>query len=314
MTAYIVRRLIMVGVNLVLVSMFIFAMLRVVPGDTTGAILGQFATDEQIAEFKAQHGLDKPPIEQYLDWASGILTGDFGNSLRTNFSVSQEFFDRFPITLEIVIISFTLTTTVGILGGILSATKQNSPMDYGFRVFAIFGLSVPQFLWLTLLLIMPARWFNYAPPFGATDFFKDPLANLQLFVPPAALLAVGGSAGLMRLTRSAFLEVFRQDYMRTARAKGLTERAVTFRHGFRNALPPVLTLAGLQLGNILGGSIILEFVMGLPGLGSWTLTGIQFKDTPIVMASVLWSATLLMLISLAVDLAYAVVDPRIRYS
>ncbi|MGE0057545.1 MAG: ABC transporter permease [Dehalococcoidia bacterium] len=314
MSAYIVRRLIMVAINLVLVSMFVFAMLRVVPGDTTGAILGQFATPEQIQEFKAQHGLDKGPVEQYLEWASGILTGDFGNSLRTNFPVSKEFFDRFPVTMEIVLLSFTMTTTIGILGGILSASKQNSPIDYGFRVFAIFGLSIPSFLWLTLLLIMPARWFNYAPPFGATEFLKDPLANLQLFVPPAALLAVGGSAGLMRLTRSAFLEVFRQDYMRTARAKGLTERAVTFRHGFRNALPPVLTLAGLQLGNLLGGTIILESVMGLPGLGSWTLTGIQFKDTPIVMASVLYSATLLMFISLAVDLAYAVVDPRIRYS
>ncbi len=314
MTAYIVRRLIMVGINLVLVSMFVFAMLRVVPGDTTGAILGQFATDEQIAEFKALHGLDKGPIEQYIEWAGGILTGDFGKSLRTNFPVSTEFLDRFPITIELVIISFTLTSTLGIIGGIISASKQNSPADYSLRIFAVFGLSIPSFLWLTLLLIMPARWFNYAPPFGATDFFKDPFANLQLFVPPAALLAVGGSAGLMRLTRSAFLEVFRQDYMRTARAKGLTERSVTFRHGFRNALPPVLTLAGLQLGNLLGGTIILESVMGLPGLGSWTLTGIQFKDTPIVMASVLWSATLLMFISLAVDLAYAVVDPRIRYS
>jgi peptide/nickel transport system permease protein len=294
--------------------MFVFAMLRVVPGDTTGAILGQFATPEQIAEFKHEHGLDKGPVEQYLDWASGILRGDFGNSLRTNFPVSKEFFDRLPITMEIVLLSFTMTSFVGVMGGILSATRQNSPVDYGFRVFAIFGLSVPQFLWLTLLLIMPARWFNYAPPFGATEFLKDPIANLQLFLPPTALLALGGSAGLMRLTRTAFLDVFRQDYMRTARAKGLTERAVTFRHGFRNALPPVLTLAGLQLGNLLGGSIILEQILNLPGLGSWLLNGIQFKDTPIVMASVLYSAALLMLISLAVDLAYAVVDPRIRYS
>jgi len=314
MTGYILRRLIMVGINLVLVSMFLFAMLRIVPGDTTGAILGQFATDEQIAEFKALHGLDKPPVQQYIDWSTGILTGDFGNSLRTNFSVADEFLDRLPVTLEIVILSFTITTAIGIVGGILSATKQNSAIDYGFRVFAIFGLSIPNFLLLTLLLIMPARWFNYAPPFGATDFFKDPLANLELMVPATTLLAIGGSATLMRLTRSAFLEVFRQDYMRTARAKGLTERAVTFRHGFRNALPPVLTLAGLQLGNLLGGSLIIEFVMGFPGLGRWTLDAIQFKDTPVLMASVLWSAALLMFISLAVDLAYAVVDPRIRYS
>ena len=314
MTQYILRRLIYMGINLVLVSIFIFVLLRVMAGDPALAILGNFATDEQITAFKALHGLDKQPHEQYIDWATGMLTGDFGHSLRTNFSVTSEFRERFPVTIEIVMISFSVTMVVGIFGGILAAVNQNSPLDYGLRIFAIVGLSIPQFLLITLLLILPIRWWNYAPDFSATNFFEGPLANLQLFVPAAALLAVGAAASLMRLTRTAFLNVLRQDYMRTARSKGLTERAVIFRHGFRNALPPVLTLAGLQFGSLLGGSIILEAVLGLPGLGTWTLGAIQLRDTPVIMVAVLWTAVAVMVTSLLVDLAYAFIDPRIRYS
>jgi peptide/nickel transport system permease protein len=166
---------------------------------------------------------------------------------------------------------------------------------------------------LTLLLLIPARLWGYAPPFGATNPFADPLDNLRLFLPPTLLLSIGGSAVLMRFTRSGFLEVMRQDYIRTARAKGLSERLVTMRHAFRNALPPVLTLAGLQLGGLLGGSIVLERVMGLPGLGSWALDAIQLKDYPIVMIVGLYTAMNLMVISLIIDLSYGLIDPRIRY-
>src|SRR5690606_40409603 len=155
---------------------------------------------------------------------------------------------------------------------------------------------------------------DYSPPFGAIDFAKEPLANLELMIPPTILLAIGSSASLMRLTRTAFLDVFRQDYMRTARSKGLAERTITYRHGLRNAIAPVLTLAGLQLGRLLGGTIVLEFIFGLQGLGLWTLDAINYADYPVIMASVLWTAVMLMLINLIVDLAYAVVDPRIRYS
>jgi ABC-type dipeptide/oligopeptide/nickel transport system permease component len=156
--------------------------------------------------------------------------------------------------------------------------------------------------------------FGYAPPFGATDPFSSPFENLRLFLPPTILLALGSSAVLMRFTRSGFLEVMRQDYIRTARAKGLQERNVTFRHALRNALPPVMTLAGLQLGGLLGGSIILERVMSLPGLGTWTLQAVEFKDYPVVMIVALYSAMTIMMISLIIDIAYAAVDPRIRYS
>ena len=314
MTGYIVRRLFGVAINLVLVSILVFFVLGVIPGDIASAILGPDAQPGQVQEWREAHGLDGSLVSRYFEWAGGVIRGDMGDSLRSNLPVINEFMNRLPITLEVLILSFFVTTLIGVAGGVISATRQNSGADYAARVFAIAGLSIPNFLLLTLLLIIPAKLWSYAPPFGAVKFFDEPLPNLELFVPATVLLAISASAGLMRLTRSAFLEVMRQDYMRTARAKGLSERVVTFRHGFRNAVPPILTLLGLQFANLMGGSVILESVMGLPGLGTWTLSAITFKDYPIVMAVSLYFAAIIMMLSLLVDLTYAWLDPRIRYS
>ncbi len=185
-------------------------------------------------------------------------------------------------------------------------------MDYGVRIVAVFGLSIPGFIILTCMLVFPAIWWSYTPPYGATRFFDAPLENRRLFVPATLALAVGTSAGLMRLTRSAFLEVLRQDYVRTARAKGLRARTVVPRHAFRNAPLPILTLMGLQRGTLLGGSVILEQVLGLPGIGFWSLTAIQAKDYPIIMAVTMYAALTIVLITLFIDLLYGVVDPRVR--
>ena len=312
MTAYLTRRLIGFVINLVLVSMFVFTLLRLVPGDAAANILGQEASPEALVDFREKHGLNGSLFEQYTRWGGGILQGDLGKSLWSHTSVTSTFFDRLPVTLEIVVLSFTFTLFLGITSGIISALRQNSITDMSVRILAIFGLAVPNFLILTLLLIIPARYAGYAPPFGATNPFDSPIDNLRLFVPPTLLLSISSSAVLMRFTRSGFLEVLRQDYIRTARAKGLEERVVTMRHAFRNALPPVLTLAGLQLGGLLSGSIILERVMGLPGLGSWTLDAIGNKDTPVVMIVSLYTAMVLMTINLVIDLAYGLIDPRIR--
>jgi peptide/nickel transport system permease protein len=312
--AYLSRRILGFGINLVLVSFFVFGLLRLVPGDAAANILGQDATPENLVKFREEHGLNGSFFEQYTNWAGGILTGDFGKSLWSHTSVTSEFFSRLPITLEIVILSFTFTLVLGIFAGITSALKQNSVTDIVIRVFAILGLAVPNFVLLTMLLIVPARLFGYAPPFGATEVFEDPVDNLRLFLPPTLLLSIGSSAVLMRFTRSGFLEVLRQDYIRTARAKGLDERVVTMRHALRNALPPVITLAGLQLGGLLSGSIILEFVMGLPGLGVWTVDAIENKDTPVVMIVSMYSALVLMTINLVIDLSYGLIDPRIRFT
>jgi peptide/nickel transport system permease protein len=304
----------MVGfaINLILVSLFVFALLRLVPGDAAANIMGQDATPENLVKFREEHGLTGSFLEQYTRWAGGILTGDFGKSLWSHTSVTSDFLSRLPVTLEIVVLSFSFTLIFGITAGITSALRQNSLTDISIRLFAILGLAVPNFLLLTLLLIVPARMFGYAPPFGATDVFDDPLDNLRLFVPPTLLLSIGSAAVLMRFTRSGFLEVMRQDYIRTARAKGLEERVITMRHAFRNALPPVMTLAGLQLGGLLSGSIILEFVMGLPGLGVWTIDAIENKDTPVVMIVSMYSALVLMTINLVIDFSYGLIDPRIR--
>ncbi|HLZ72029.1 MAG TPA: ABC transporter permease [Dehalococcoidia bacterium] len=312
MQGYILRRLIGIAVNIVLVSIVIFLALRMVPQNVAADVLGQNATPEQYQAFNHKYGLDDPAPVQFVRWLGGVLHGDFGRSFRTNARVGVEFQRRFPITLEVVVLSFVFTAVMGVVFGAVSALRQNSPLDYGVRVFSIFGLSVPNFLLLTCLLIFPARWWGYAPRFGATSFFKDPSGNMQLYLPATFTLAVGAAATLMRLTRSAFLEVVRQDYVRTARAKGLRERVIVLRHELRNAMLPVLTLMGIQLGALLGGSIILEQVMGLPGLGTWALAAIGVNDYPVVMVVALFAAVTIMVINLIVDLSYVALDPRIR--
>jgi peptide/nickel transport system permease protein len=309
---YILQRLMGIGINLVIVSLVIFLALRAIPSNIAAEVLGQNATPEQYKAFNAKYGLDDPMHQQFGRWIGGVARGDFGKSFRSNIAVSDEFRRRLPITMEVVVLSFAFTATMGVVFGVISALKQNSALDYGVRLFAIFGLSIPNFLLLTCLLIFPSRWWGYAPQFGATDFFDNPAANLKLFVPATLTLAVGASATLMRLTRSAFLEVVRQDYVRTARAKGLHERAVILRHQLRNAVLPVLTLMGIQLGGLLGGSIILEQVLGLPGLGRWALDAISISDYPVVMVVALYGAVVVMVINLLVDLCYALLDPRIR--
>jgi peptide/nickel transport system permease protein len=314
MTAYAGRRLIGLAVNMLLISIFLFFTLRFLPGDPTTTILTETSTAESRDAFRELHGLNDPAFVQYFNWLTGVFQGDLGTSLRTGLPVKTEFEARLPITLEIVILSFAFTSLFGVAGGVLSAIRQDSIWDYGVRFIAIFGISVPSFLILTLLLLLPARWWGYAPPFGATEFFHEPIENLQLLVPPTFLLAISGSAVLMRFTRTAMLDVLRQDYMRTARSKGLTERVVIIRHATRNAMPTVLTFMGLQISTLLGGSVILESVFALPGLGTWGLAALRAQDFPIFLIFALYAAAALMLVNLVVDLLYAVLDPRIAYS
>ncbi len=314
MGAYITKRLLGIAINLVLVSIFLFFALRLIPGDLSVIILTDTSTAEQRQQFKEKHGLDKSPVEQYFRWAGNVLQGDLGKSFRSGISISTEFVRRIPVTLEILVLSFTFTSIIGVTAGIYAAINQNHFWDFALRGVAIFGVSIPNFLLLTLLLLIPARFFSYAPPFGAVQFFDDPVANLQLFVPPTLMLSIAGSAFLIRLTRTSMLDVLRQDYLRTARAKGLNERVVILRHALRNALPTIVTFMGLQVGFLLTGSIILESIMSLPGLGTWALPAIQSKDFPVFMAFALYAAGMLMLITLVVDISYAYLDPRIRYS
>jgi peptide/nickel transport system permease protein len=313
-TAYVSRRIIGLVLNLVLISMFLFLTLRFLPGDAATNVLTQTSNEEQRQAWRHQYGLDKAPVAQYLHWAGGVVTGDLGKSFRSGRPVREEFLNRLPVTLEVVLLSFTFTSIFGVTGGIIAAVRQDSIWDYGVRFVAIFGVSIPSFLLLTLLLLIPARMFHYAPPFGAAYFLDNPLNNLRLMVPPTLVLAVSGSAVLMRFTRTAMLDVLRQDYVRTARSKGLAERTVIIKHAMRNALPTVMTFMGLQIGFLLGGSIILESILGLPGLGTWGLASLSLKDYPNFLIFALWAAGALMVINLIVDVLYALVDPRITYS
>jgi peptide/nickel transport system permease protein len=328
---FILRRLLIGVVILFILSVTVFILLRIVPGDPAIRICGLNCTEAQIEQIREDLGLNKPyfPVSltgsppfiqtnsdsQYGNWVFGLLTGDLGTSNVNDRPVSESIRQRLPVTLELMFLTLILTIAVGIPFGIISAVWRNSVADYGVRVTAIFGLSVPAFWIATLVIILPAEWWGYAPPFGQYIRFQDdPLGNMKQFLPAAAVLALGSAAGIMRLTRSSLLEVLRQDYMRTARAKGLRERAIVIRHGMKNSLIPVITVLGLQIAGLLGGAIIVERIFTLPGLGLYTFDALFAKDFEVVQTMTLYAGATVVLLSLLVDISYAWLDPRIRYS
>jgi peptide/nickel transport system permease protein len=312
---FILRRLLIGVVILFILSVTVFWLLRVVPGDPAIRKCGLNCTEEQIEQIREDLGLNKSYPEQYWDWMGGVLTGDLGTSTVNQRPVSESIRLRLPVTLELMVLTLAMTIIVGIPFGVISAIWRNSPADYGVRVTAIFGLSVPAFWVATLVLILPLEWWGYAPPLGRyIKFQDDPIGNLKQFLPAAAVLALGSAAGIMRLTRSSLLEVLRQDYMRTARAKGLRERAIVIRHGMKNSLIPVITVLGLQMAGLLGGAIIVEQIFTLPGLGQYTFLALFNKDFEVVQTMTLYAGATVVILSLLVDISYAWLDPRIRYS
>lgn len=330
MRTYILRRLLYLIPVLFLVSLVTFLLLRAAPGDLASTIAGPYATEEQVDQLRAKLGMDKPVIydwgnhpapwnedfwdTQYFDWMQGIFHGDLGYSHYGGRSVVSEIADRLPITVELLILTLIFTIIIGIPIGIISAVFQNSLADYVVRFLSVLGLSVPGFWLATLVILIPSILWKYAPPQIYVPFFDDPWANLRQFVPPALVLAFGSAAVVMRLARSSLLEVLRNDYIRTARAKGLRERVVIARHALKNALIPVLTVLSLQLATLLGGAIIVETVFNLQGVGYLTLEAIFRRDYALVQAITMYTAITIVLVNLAVDVSYAWIDPRIRYS
>jgi peptide/nickel transport system permease protein len=315
MQAYIVRRLLAAVVTVLIISIAVFWLLRMVPGDPAVLILGMNANEEQIQGLRHEMGLDKPVVTQYLDWIRQVLTGDLGQSFRTHAHVSEEITSRLPVTLELLLFTMMFTILFGIPFGIISAVYQNSLLDYVVRVFAIFGLSVPGFWIATLVILIPAQQWGYSPPLAQTiSFFDNPWDNLRQFVPPAIILGLTASAGIMRLTRSSLLEVLRQDYIRTARSKGLRDRAVVFRHALKNSLVPVVTVLGLQIAGLLGGTVIIERIFALRGLGLYTFEALYMQDYLVVQTMAIYIAMVVVVMNLVVDITYAWLDPRIRYS
>ncbi|GIW18294.1 MAG: glutathione ABC transporter permease [Tepidiforma sp.] len=316
MRQYILRRLVYVPLIMAIVSVLAFFTLRIPWAiDPVTLYVNQNTTLEQEQEIRRELGLDKPPLQQFVIWLGQVARGDLGETFRSRQPVWQEIARRLPVTLEILILSIFFSTLFGVTFGVITAVKQNTPIDYLFRFFAVFGQSIPDFFLLILLIVLPSIWWNYSPPVGGhIPFTQDPLENLRLYLPPTILLGVGGAAAMMRLTRSSLLEVFRQDYMRTARAKGLPGRAVVLKHGLRNTLIPIITLIGGQVTALFFGSLILEQVFSINGLGQFFLVSSVTGDFPVIQTLVLYTAFVVMVMNLLVDISYALIDPRVKYT
>jgi peptide/nickel transport system permease protein len=314
MTKYLIQRLVLAIPTILLVTLGVFLLVRVVPGDVATLRLAADATEEEIFQFRQQHGLTDPAAVQYVKWVGNALRGDLGDSFWERRPVSQIVVERFPVTLQLAIMAMTMAILVGIPLGVLSAVKQDSVADQFARFFAVLFIAIPAFWLAILVILLPTIWFGWKPPTGGyLHLWEDPVWNLWAMFWPALVVSASSLALTLRLTRSSMLEVMRQDYIRTARAKGLNSRAVLNRHALRNALIPVVTILGLQLAVLLGGSVIAEQVFVIPGMGRSLLGAIFQRDYPLIQAYVLLFALIYIVLNLAVDILYSVIDPRIRY-
>lgn len=316
MQRYILRRLMLAGFSLFGLTVLVFIFLRVVPGDAAVLVLGDStsASPEQVDALREELGLTRPLPVQYIDWLGGIVTGDLGRSLFTGRSVVYEVQSRISATVELALLSLSVALVMGVTAGTYSAVRQGTAGDQVARFASIVGLAVPSFWLGTMLLALSARWFGWNPPVGQVDIWSDPWTNLQQFFLPSLVLGLALASSLSRMTRSAVLEVLREDYIRTARAKGLSGLSVLWHHTLRTALIPVITLFGVQVGAVIGGSVIIENIFSIPGLGRLMLDSVSRKDYPTVQGIVLLYGTFILLTNLTVDIMYGILDPRVRYS
>lgn len=296
-------------------TLLLFLLLRLLPGGPVDLLeSAEFRlTPEARRALEAQFGLDVPLPVQYARWITGIFRGNLGQSLRTNQPVLDVIARRLSISVELATLSVVLCVAAAVPLGVVSAIRRNSAIDFGARVVGLLGLSMPNFWLAILLLLIAARVFNWFPPLTFTPLLENPRTNLAQMALPAITLATSLMAIVMRMTRSTMLEVLGQEFVRTARAKGLTERLVVIRHALRNALIPVVTVIGIQTGYLLGGVVIIEQVFGIAGMGALLISGVGYRDYPVIQAAVLFSAVAFIVINLAIDILYGYLDPRIRY-
>jgi peptide/nickel transport system permease protein len=312
MASYIARRLLQTLGVLVIVSAVTFTLVNLLPGDIVVTRLGDNATPQDVAKLRTEMGLDEPLPIRYVQWIGGLLTGDPGKSLTSNVTVTEQLQRRIPVTLELAILGIALSVVIGVPLGVVSAAYRDRPIDHFVRVFAVLGQAVPGF-WLAILaLTLMSIYFSWVPPFSYKSVWDDPIHNFKQFWLPALLTGYGLSASVMRLTRAAMLEVLSQDYIRTARAKGLGAFPVTYRHALRNALIPIVTIVGAQVGGLIGGAILIETVFSLPGVGRLTLQAISDRDYTQIQFNVLVIGFAVSLVNLLVDISYGYLDPRIR--
>ena len=320
MRTYVLRRLVLFVPTLLGVSILIFVLMRLVPGDIAEILVYQSGSEssaiqqKQIRQIRQELGLDRPVVVQYLAWMGGALRGDFGQSYMQRRPVSDILRERVPRSMELALLTLAIAVVWAVPLGVVSAVRQNGALDYLARVVSLSGLSLPLFVTGALILYGLGRIFRWMPPLEFVSFTENPLENLKQLIWPALCQAYYISAPISRLTRSEMLEVIRQDYVRTARAKGLRERAVVYRHALRNSLLPVVTFIGWWGGRLLGGLVIMELIFVVPGMGTALVQAVSQRDYPTVQAMIFVMALVFLVVNLVVDLAYAWLDPRIRYA
>ena len=314
MRDYIIRRLLTLIPILVGISICIFVIMQLIPGDVVSGILGIEETPELRAMWEAKLGLDKSPVEQYFSWIGKAVRGDFGESFRTGAPVFPEILSRFRISAELAVLACIIAWIIALPLGVVSALKRNSVTDRIVRVVALLGISVPNFASATLLILFLSKAFHYHTPVKYVGLFENFGTNMQIMILPAFVLGSVMAGSVMRMTRSSMLEVLRQDYIKAVRAKGAPERVTIFRHAFRNSSIPIVTLVGMQIGSLMGGTVVIEQIFSIPGLGQFVLTGISQRDYPVVQGCVLFIAFVYVVVNLLVDILYTYIDPRITYS
>jgi peptide/nickel transport system permease protein len=317
MRAYVIRRLLLIIPTLFLVTIIVFLSVRFVPGNVIDMMVGEMqipgSQEEAAAQLRQRLGLDKPIYEQYAIWVSGAIHGDLGRSLWTDRPIAKEILNKLPISLELGILAILIASIISLPIGIYSAIRQDTGGDYVGRSIAIIFISVPSFWIATLIFVYPAVWWRWSPLMEYVPITQNVVKNLYQFIIPSVILGMVMSGTSMRMTRTMMLEVLRQDYIRTAWSKGLNERAVVIRHALKNALIPVVTILGLQVPVLIGGSVIIEQIFVFPGIGRYLVEAIGRRDYPVISGINLVMATFVLVVNLVVDLAYAYLDPRVQY-
>lgn len=317
MGTYLVRRLILIIPTVLLVTIVVFSLTRLIPGTVLDQLLSQLTyqvRDIDVAQLKAEMGLDVPAPVQYWRWLSNIVMhGDLGKSLSTQLPIASRIGPAIPVSLELGIMAIIISLFFSLPLGIYSGIRQDTIGDYLFRSIAILSIAIPSFWAATLIIVLPSIWFHWVPPLQYVAFIENPVENLSVFIIPAILLGMYLSGTTMRMTRTMILEVMRQDYIRTAWAKGLKERTVVLRHTLKNAFIPVITIIGLQLPIVVGGSVVIEQIFNLPGIGRLMLQALNDRDYTTAQSINLIVAIVVMCANLLIDLAYGWLDPRIHY-
>jgi peptide/nickel transport system permease protein len=313
---YVAVRLYSMAITLIGLSVLVFLMLRLVPGTVVEQMIGAdaVASPAMVAELKRFFGLDQPWWRQYGSWVAALGHGDLGTSWRTGKPVVTLILERLPVTIELTALAVGFALALGIPAGIVSATRRDRAVDNVTRVGTLLGLSVPVFWQGTMLILFFSIYLRWMPPVMWVDFFADPVRNLTIMALPALCLGTASAANIARTTRACMLDVLRSEYIRTAAAKGLSDRLVVLKHALNNALIPIVTVAGLQVGILLGGTVVVEEVFTLPGVGRLVLWSIYQRDYPLTQSTILFIAVMFMTLNLAVDVLYGYLDPRIRYS